>query len=465
MRLGRRLGGVLGRRGVDADAVTDEAEEPCIPCGDKRGVRQFSLNPPPPRVITDDQTPNLLPGRLFTVVDGQVLLFDPVGTASQILNPGAAMVWAEVDGRQRVGQIIDRLVADTGADRTIIAPDVRDTLGRFVDLRVITFEPDLDLPIEDATGSPPATPSRAERWAPTLVAALDRRTWPSVFGPLRASGIDAVVRTDDPALGHELGALLAALPVAPPVDRDQPTEGPATLITVSVLRPRPGSHVAHRLYLDGRLRWTNQDPDLMAGTVLSDLTDQAVAGTRGRLRFHAGAVERDGQVVVITGDSGRGKSTLTAALVQRGWAYLTDELAAVDPASLDVATFPKPIDLDLGSRRLLGLDGDGRREPGAKRPVTPTELGSVSTGGRLALLVVLDDEIEAGSDTGADASPEVRAVLDLIGVTFGPTFEDELALDQLADLAGRVPILRLPREPLESMATRLESAWSELNQT
>lgn len=50
---------------------------------------------------------------------------------------------------------------------------------------------------------------------------------------------------------------------------------------------------------------------------------------RGIVAWHAATAVRDGQAVVLAGDSATGKSTLLAALLIRGWAMLSDDLAPV----------------------------------------------------------------------------------------------------------------------------------------
>jgi hypothetical protein len=69
--------------------------------------------------------------------------------------------------------------------------------------------------------------------------------------------------------------------------------------------------------------------------------------------LHAGSVAWDGSCYVCLGDSGAGKTTLTAALVSRGFAYLSDDLAPFDPRTLEVRPFPRYLQLRAGTARLL----------------------------------------------------------------------------------------------------------------
>ena len=80
----------------------------------------------------------------------------------------------------------------------------------------------------------------------------------------------------------------------------------------------------------------------------------AVASRPDQLVLHAGAVSLGGFGLLLPGPSGAGKSTLTAALVSGGFAYLSDEAAAIDPASLEIEPYPKPLSLHGGSLALLG---------------------------------------------------------------------------------------------------------------
>jgi len=59
------------------------------------------------------------------------------------------------------------------------------------------------------------------------------------------------------------------------------------------------------------------------------------------LWFHAGAVAYRGGAVMISGLSGRGKSTLVTTLCANGWTYLSDDIVPLDPNSGKVIPFPQ----------------------------------------------------------------------------------------------------------------------------
>jgi HprK-related kinase A len=72
---------------------------------------------------------------------------------------------------------------------------------------------------------------------------------------------------------------------------------------------------------------------------------QMALGERRFLLLHASSVERDGKVLIMTGESGSGKSTLSALLMAKGWRFLGDEFALIDPATGLAHPFPRPVSL------------------------------------------------------------------------------------------------------------------------
>jgi HprK-related kinase A len=63
------------------------------------------------------------------------------------------------------------------------------------------------------------------------------------------------------------------------------------------------------------------------------------------LIIHAAAVERNGYAAILTAPPGSGKSTLCAALVNRGWRLLTDEMTIIAPQAHAILPLARPSSL------------------------------------------------------------------------------------------------------------------------
>lgn len=89
--------------------------------------------------------------------------------------------------------------------------------------------------------------------------------------------------------------------------------------------------------------------------------------------LHAGAVVHEDRAIVIPGTSFSGKTTLVAALVRAGAAYLSDEFAPIDEHGL-VHPFPTP----LGMRNAVSVQIDHDvRSLGGKVADRPFPIGAV----------------------------------------------------------------------------------------
>lgn len=63
------------------------------------------------------------------------------------------------------------------------------------------------------------------------------------------------------------------------------------------------------------------------------------------LMLHSGVVERGGRALMLPGQPGSGKSTLSAALGWRGWRFMSDEFCLIRPQTFDVVPFPRLVPL------------------------------------------------------------------------------------------------------------------------
>ena len=72
------------------------------------------------------------------------------------------------------------------------------------------------------------------------------------------------------------------------------------------------------------------------------------------LVVHCACMARDDKAILFPGDSGTGKSTLTAALTLSGWRLLSDELAVVRASDGALLPLARPLSLKNDSIRLIG---------------------------------------------------------------------------------------------------------------
>lgn len=145
-----------------------------------------------------------------------------------------------------------------------------------------------------------------------------------------ALGLNFEVRCPDSALSSFLAQLLAGLP-------SSLQEHSAVQFDIAAVPERGFRSVGQAVEM-----------------LISNINLGAIDAAEGNLLFHAGAVcDPAGQAAVICGASGAGKSTLTARLVESGFAYLTDEATCIDPFSLQLTPFRKPLSLKPGSQGLF----------------------------------------------------------------------------------------------------------------
>jgi hypothetical protein len=106
-------------------------------------------------------------------------------------------------------------------------------------------------------------------------------------------------------------------------------------------------------------------PIFLLGTVFGLLQHQ-----RGRIVLHASAVSVNGQAVLFCGRTGAGKSTLAAALAQRGYPLISDDICAISTADhLRPAVHADGRKLKLWTRDIERLGLAERRGPRVRRAI------------------------------------------------------------------------------------------------
>ncbi len=80
---------------------------------------------------------------------------------------------------------------------------------------------------------------------------------------------------------------------------------------------------------------------------------QVALGERHFLLLHAATVAKADRAIILTGESGSGKSTMSAVLMSEGWRFMGDEFALLDPETGMLHPFPRPVSLKNQSMDVL----------------------------------------------------------------------------------------------------------------
>ena len=112
------------------------------------------------------------------------------------------------------------------------------------------------------------------------------------------------------------------------------------------------------------------EPWTLAEVLRFWIAEDALKATSGLVLIHAAAVVRDGDALLLVGASGAGKTSLTLALLDAGWALGSDDVAPLDPSTGLVQPFPKPLGV-RDPRLWRAVRHQGWTPPWPERPGSP----------------------------------------------------------------------------------------------
>ncbi len=172
-----------------------------------------------------------------------------------------------------------------------------------------------------------------------------------------------------------------------------------TALRMVILRrkAKPWSAAEYVVQCNGETYVAGRDERGVMPQLEAALNHQTMLTQNTFFQLHAGVMSFHNRAVVFTGRSGTGKSTLAAALLARGWSYLCDEFAFIEPSSLLVYPFPKAISIKpdgvdhIERLKLPLLTGEWSKGKSTRQfsHVAPTEVGGSSVGGPCPVKSVL----------------------------------------------------------------------------
>ena len=195
---------------------------------------------------------------------------------------------------------------------------------------------------------------------------------------------------------------------------------------------------------------------------------QLALGARRHLLLHASVVERDGRAIVMTGQSGAGKSTLATMLAARGWRFMGDEFALLDPATGLLHALPRLVSLKNESIAAAQAAWPAARlgpmltgtPKGDIRHLVPDEaaIAAMDIPARPVLLVFPRFGFEPASRTVSPSEVFVRLTHASTNyVTMG-----EPGFGALTTLVGEVPAIAIDYPDGASGVAAVEAAWADL---
>ncbi len=164
--------------------------------------------------------------------------------------------------------------------------------------------------------------------------------------------VSVIVQSDLPEVLDDFAGLYADGRV------ERATAEPVIRMGVRAVRSGWMRPTRYEVLGDGQPLWTADHPREILPYLEWGINWRVIERCPQFVQVHAATLVRNGQGVLLAADSGSGKSTLAAGLLARGWQYLSDEFALIDPVELTMHALPKALCIKAGAFdavRELGL--------------------------------------------------------------------------------------------------------------
>lgn len=252
-------------------------------------------------------------------VDGQGFLLDPASERLYALNTSATLVWSLVTEGRSEGEICQILISEYGVPADDAARFLSDLLGAW-----------------DTAQTSNVRGSAAQRFAPNFgrprVAVAETRHYRLHDTTFRVAFASAALC----AAVHPLLEGLATDAGAPALDVAIEPAGDAVSIVT-----------------DGREIGFAPSIEAAAVAARASLTQLAVEKSGGLCAVHGGALGASGRALLLPGNAGHGKSTLSAGLAAAGFAMLSDDTTLLAGQPLRVAPLPTGLCIKRGAYGIL----------------------------------------------------------------------------------------------------------------
>jgi hypothetical protein len=237
--------------------------------------------------------------------------------------------------------------------------------------------------------------------------------FPYRLGPYEALGQAFMVRTDDAALASLLRELFAPMLI----NGTASWSHEAAVYCIA----SPSAFRDGYVMRDNAVVGASSSPSQVLQILQWAINRHVIEGAcEQRLVLHAGAVDLDGHTIVLPAAMEAGKTTLTTGLLDRGFAYLSDEAAAVS-ADLIVEGYPKPLSLDPGSWAIFdhhkpAVDQETGKYLADQWSIPVLRVAAVKIFGRISVMIF--PRYRKGATTSIEQVPPASAVVEAAQCVF-----------------------------------------------
>ncbi len=183
------------------------------------------------------------------------------------------------------------------------------------------------------------------------------------------------------------------------------------------------------------------------------------------VQIHAATLERDGKALILPGEPGSGKTTLAAGLLKRGWSYLSDEFALIEPGTGRVQPFPRAMcvkEPSFAVMRRLGVPlrcekPYQKATKGRVAFLNPLDVRPDAVGSPAVVRWVVFPRFVSGAQPRQVELPRSRAVFDLARQCFNLHMFQGRGVSVLAALIRRASCHRMISGDIEATCDLIET--------
>ncbi len=132
---------------------------------------------------------------------------------------------------------------------------------------------------------------------------------------------------------------------------DLKTDPDATLETTFKFDRFGATYAIHQ---DNEHRYNSGNLTDAANFLMGEVVYHLIYNNKRSMAIHAGLLSNAKGSILLPGESGAGKSSLTMWMTKNGYSYHTDELVLIDPETLEVEVFPRPFNIKSHGIEAIG---------------------------------------------------------------------------------------------------------------